>query len=196
MVGVTGPRAAAVRVRRPWRFVLGLLLIVGNGETSRVVAEEAKNPGALVGARGLPLPRFASLKADRVNLRSGPGTDYPTVWEYHRAGLPIEVIEEHETWRKVRDAEGETGWVLNSLLSGRRTALILPWEAKSGAAAPRVALYASDSARSREVALIEAGVIANVRGCDGKWCSVVIDAFRGYIEQAKLWGVYENETVR
>ncbi len=74
----------------------------------------------------LPLPRFASLKTDRVNLREGPSKDHPTKWVYQRAGLPVEITAEFEIWRRVRDSEGVEGWVLHSLLSGRRTALVTP----------------------------------------------------------------------
>ncbi|MFN3868396.1 MAG: SH3 domain-containing protein [Hyphomicrobiaceae bacterium] len=148
------------------------------------------------GPSGLPLPRYVSLKADRVNLRQGPGTDYPTAWVYRRAGLPVEVLEEFDTWRKVRDAEGTVGWILQSLLSGRRTALVLPWELKEGSPAPQVPLRYSDSERSSPVAIVEAGVIADVQSCDGVWCLVAVDRYRGYVEQKKLWGVYEREEVR
>ena len=74
----------------------------------------------------LPLPRFASLKTDRVNLREGPSKDHATKWVYQRAGLPVEITAEFEIWRRVRDSEGVEGWVLHSLLSGRRTALVTP----------------------------------------------------------------------
>ena len=74
----------------------------------------------------LPLPRFASLKTDRVNLREGPSKDHATKWVYERAGLPVEITAEFEIWRRVRDSEGVEGWVLHSLLSGRRTALVTP----------------------------------------------------------------------
>ena len=144
---------------------------------------------------GLALPRFVSLKADRVNLRHGPGTEYPASWVFSRAGLPVEVLNEFEGWRQVRDAEGATGWVLHSMLSGRRTALVLPWELKQGQQAPRATLLNDDRANARTVAVIEAGVIANVSRCDGEWCVVVIGDYRGYIEQRKLWGVYAGEVI-
>ncbi len=190
------PRAAGLRARS-WLFRWWLLaLVAGLAVAGEVRSGAAQATPSATGASGLALPRFVSLKSDRVNLRAGPGTDYPTVWEYRRAGLPIEILEEFEVWRKVRDSEGATGWVLGSLLSGRRTALVLPWDAKPDTAPPRIALYNSDSTRARQVALIEAGVIANVHGCDGRWCTVTIDTYRGYIEQSKLWGVYENEAVK
>lgn len=148
------------------------------------------------GPSGLPLPRFVSLKSDRVNLRHGPGTEYPTAWVFRRAGLPVEVIEEYEAWRKVRDAEGTTGWILSSLLSGRRTALVAPWEAKPDVPRPQIALRRNDATSADPVAMVEAGVIADIQRCDGTWCQVNVDRFRGYLEQVKLWGVYRNEIVK
>lgn len=145
---------------------------------------------------GLPLPRFVSLKSDRVNLRTGPSTEYPTAWVFRRAGLPVEVLKELEGWRQVRDSEGTTGWIAQSFLSGRRTALVLPWEVKPERAAPRVPLLESDSAGARPVVEVEAGVIASIVSCDGQWCEVTVEDYRGVIEQKKLWGVYDREKVK
>lgn len=145
---------------------------------------------------GLPVPRFVSLKSDRVNLRTGPGTDYPTGWVYKRAGLPLEVIKEFENWRQVRDSDSATGWVLQSLLSGRRTGLVAPWERKKGGQVPLIPIYSSDSTSSRIVVNVEPGVIADLHSCDGRWCRVTVDAYTGYIDQVKLWGAYKGETIR
>ena len=191
----------AARYRRRMRFCLGHALPVAGALLAAVaivflpVTSKADDSPPLVGS-GLPVPRFVSLKSDRVNLRNGPGTDYPTGWVYRRAGLPVEVIKEFETWRQVRDSEGATGWVLQSLLSGRRTALVLPWERKSGSPPPLVPIMASDSERSGVVAKIEAGVIADLHSCDGRWCRVTVDQYSGYVEQLKLWGVYQGETFK
>lgn len=183
---------AAGRVRvRAAMAAAGLL-----AATVFATAQPAGTGSSFPGGSGLPVPRFVSLKSDRVNMRNGPGTDYPTAWVYRRAGLPLEVIKEFEGWRQVRDADGSAGWVLQSFLSGRRTALVLPWEIKPGSATPKVALRRNDSERSRPVAMIEAGVIANLSTCDGRWCLVNIDKFQGYIEQKKLWGVYEGEVLK
>ncbi len=175
-------------------FAVAVVLTVLMGGWPPVSAVADDTP-AIVGS-GLPVPRFVSLKSDRVNLRNGPGTDYPTGWVYRRAGLPVEVIKEFESWRQVRDSEGATGWVLQSLLSGRRTGLVLPWERKTGSPPPLVPIMASDSERSGVVANVEAGVIADLHACDGRWCRVTVDQYAGYIEQKKLWGVYEGETFK
>lgn len=177
-------------------FLFRMLLAAVASAIATVAAAQPADSGAgFPGGSGLPVPRFVSLKSDRVNMRKGPGTDYPTAWVYRRAGLPLEVIKEFEGWRHVRDADGAAGWVLQSFLSGRRTALVLPWEIKQGAPAPKIALRRNDSDRARAVAMIEAGVIANLSSCDGRWCRVNIDKFQGYIEQKKLWGVYEGEVI-
>ena len=144
---------------------------------------------------GLPLPRFASLKSDRVHLRQGPGTDHRVLWIYKRAGMPVEVLREHEGWRQVRDAEGATGWVAQVLISGRRTALVAPWEVK-GESRPLTPVRSDDREGASAVAMVEAGVLANVRSCDGRWCYVSVGDHRGYIEQKRLWGVYDGEVVR
>jgi SH3-like domain-containing protein len=137
----------------------------------------------------LPLPRFASLKTDRVNLREGPSKDHATKWVYERAGLPVEITAEFEIWRKVRDSEGVEGWVLHSLLSGRRTGLVTPKNAEISK------LYAHPSTSAQLAATLQAGVIVNIRHCDGAWCLVDGNGFKGYIEQDKLWGVYPSEKV-
>ncbi len=144
---------------------------------------------------GLPVPRFVSLKSDKVHLRQGAGTEYKVLWVYKRAGMPVEVIREFEGWRQVRDSEGATGWVLQSLISGRRTVEILAWEAKA-AALPQAALRVSDKESAKPVVIVEAGVIGAVRSCDGRWCYISVGEHRGYIEQKKLWGVYEGEIIK
>lgn len=142
-------------------------------------------------ASGLPVPRYVSLKSDRVNLREGPSRDHRTTWIFERAGLPVEITAEFETWRKVRDSEGSEGWVLHSLLSGRRTALVTPWK-KGG---PPITVYAKPSDAASPVARLEPNVLANVRSCDKVWCRVNGEGFDGFIHQGDLWGVYPNEVI-
>jgi SH3-like domain-containing protein len=171
-----------------------LALVLAAGSASGSAAQGAPPTPE---ATGLQVPRFVSLKSDRVNLRQGPGTEYPTAWVFRRAGLPVEVIKEFEGWRQVRDAEGTTGWVSGAMLSGRRTAVILPWLVRPGQAEPAVAvLRDDDSEAAKPIAQVEAGVLASIIGCDGRWCRVSVGGFRGYIEQTKLWGAYQGEVIK
>lgn len=155
-------------------------------------------PGGSAGPQsGLPLPRYGSLKSDRVNMRAGPTLDTPIQWVYRRAGLPVEVLREIEGWRQIRDGEGTTGWISSALLSNRRTVQIAPWEEKTPSGQrPIIEIRAESSPRSAATALVEAGVIASLTSCDGTWCRVTVGDARGYVEQKKLWGVYPNEIVK
>lgn len=141
------------------------------------------------------LPRFASLKASPVNLRTGPGRQYPKSWVFNRAGLPVEVMQTHGAWRRVRDAEGVTGWVSKYLVSQRRTALVKPWDVKKSSTQVYVDLKLSPQSTAKNVARLEAGSLLNVKSCDGQWCDVSINEFSGYIEQIALWGVYPSERI-
>jgi SH3-like domain-containing protein len=131
-----------------------------------------------------------SLKADRVNLREGPSKDHRTKWVFQRAGLPVEITAEFETWRRVRDSEGAEGWVLHSLLSGRRTALVAPWRKGT-----YLLLYAEPSTNSAVTARLEPNVIAQLQRCDRTWCRAFGAGFSGYIHQSDLWGVYPDEKI-
>jgi SH3-like domain-containing protein len=177
--------------------LLGVLLAAaGAGPAARAqAAKETATPETASG--GLKVLRYVSLKSDRVFLRQGPGTDYPIAWVFQRAGLPVEVLREFEVWRQVRDASGTVGWVHSSLLSSRRTALILPWEVKDGKAnAPLATLRDDDHERARAVAQVEAGVLVSIISCANRWCRVSIGDHRGYIEQTKLWGTYPSEQIK
>jgi SH3-like domain-containing protein len=142
-------------------------------------------------ASGLPLPRFVSLKADRVNLRAGPTRDHDVTWVFTRAGLPVEITAESENWRRIRDSEGTEGWVYHSLLSSRRTALVAPWSKKDES----FALHQSGDGNARVTAQLQPGVLGSVKSCDKKWCRIFGEGFDGYIEQERLWGVYPDEAV-
>jgi SH3-like domain-containing protein len=189
------PNCRRLRRRLP-PLVAGLLAtLLAIGPATAQTGSEAPAPDT--GPEGLKALRYVSLKADRVYLRKGPGTDYPIAWVFQRAGLPVEVIREFDVWRQVRDASGTVGWVHSSLLSGRRTALILPWEIKEGQAqAPLATLRDDDDDRATAVAQVEAGVLASIISCENAWCRVSIGSHRGYIEQSKLWGTYPNEKIR
>ena len=142
------------------------------------------------GPSGLALPRFVSLKSDRVNVRQGPSRDHQVVWVFTRAGLPVEITAEFENWRRIRDADGSEGWVQQGLLSGRRTALIAPWS-RDRVFELRGRASASADVRAR----LEPGVLANVRNCTGSWCRVVVGEVDGFIQQDALWGAYPNERI-
>jgi SH3-like domain-containing protein len=141
---------------------------------------------------GLPVPRFVSLKADRVNVRGGPTRDHEVSWIFTRAGLPVEVTAEFDNWRRIRDSEGAEGWVYHSMLSGKRMAVVEPNPKQK---VPFYALHDSAAENSGVAAKLEPGVLAQVKKCTGTWCRIAGNGFDGWIEQDRLWGVYPNEKV-
>ncbi len=173
-----------IRRAREWPLVTIAALL-----TCVASADAAGELGA--GPRsGLPVPRFVSLKPDRVNVRGGPTRDHEVAFVYTRAGLPVEITAESDNWRRIRDWEGSEGWVYHSLLSGRRTAVIAPKDKKQ-----LVPLRYKAEAISAVVAQLQHGVVASVKRCDGNWCQIAGSGFDGWVVQVQLWGVYPNETV-
>ena len=178
------------------RALIGVVIALGlslTAQSSAKAADDNVKQAAVEGAKSaLPVPRFVSLKSDKVNVRKGPSTDQSIVWVFSRAGLPVEVIAESDNWRRVRDSEGADGWVFHSLLSARRTVLVAPW-AKGE---ERVPLYSSKSTSSRAVAELQSGVLGNIVTCDGSWCELSVDDYSGYAQQYQLWGVYRGEEIK
>lgn len=174
-------------------FVATLFLILGIAVMPDLAAM-AQTTGAIQrGPSGLPLPRFVSLKASRVNLRVGPGQDYAVSWLYLRPGLPLEIIQEYDHWRRVRDAEGTEGWIYQSLLSGARTGMAAPWLKSKNAT---ITLSREPNRDSRTLALIEPGAIGDILSCDGQWCRMRFDSYEGFVEQDLVWGIYPGESYR
>ena len=147
---------------------------------------------AVGSATGLPVPRFVSLKSDRVTVRAGPTKDQDVRWVFTRAALPVEVTAEFENWRRIRDREGAEGWVYHSLLSGRRTVMVEPRTKSQDELLP---LHGSAAEASPVIARLQPGVMGSVKRCSGSWCRIVGTGFDGWIEQDKLWGVYPDEKV-
>jgi SH3-like domain-containing protein len=136
--------------------------------------------------KALPVPRFVSLRADEVNLRTGPGERYPIDWVLTRKGLPVEIVEEFEAWRKIRDAQGTEGWVHQRMVTGTRN-VIVTGELRT--------LRADADAAAPAVARAEPGVIAHLLDCRDAWCRVELQGVKGWLKRSEVWGVYPTEAV-
>ncbi len=131
----------------------------------------------------LPVPRWAALAAAESNLRTGPGKRYPIDWVLKKQDLPVEVIQEFDHWRRVREPGGADGWVHKSMLMGIRKALLQKEQI----------LYVNPATDSRVVAKLEKGVIVNLKQCHKEWCELKIQQYEGWAPKAHLWGVYKDE---
>jgi len=132
------------------------------------------------------MPRFVSLRADEVNLRTGPGERYPIDWVLVKKGMPVEMIDQYDVWRRVRDWQGSQGWVHQRMVTGARTVIITD---------KTRTLHADADDQSPAVARAEPGVIARLLECRGAWCRVEAQDIRGWLKRSEVWGVYADETV-
>lgn len=173
-------------------LLLALATALPAGAAQLVDAPAGQNEAAGRGASGLPLPRFVSLKSGRVNARIGPGVNYPVDWLYLKPGLPMEVIQEYDTWRRVRDADGTEGWINQALLSGKRTGIVAPWQKGKQS---EIRVLAEPDDRAPPVVLVEPGVIGRIKTCNGSWCEMNIAGHEGWLSQSLVWGAYPGETI-
>jgi len=151
--------------------------------TEPVPTVEAPRPSA---KSGLPVPRFVTTRSASINVRTGPGERYPVKWVLKKKGMPVEVIAEYDTWRKVRDWEGTEGWVHQAMLTGRRAAVVYPKTA---------ILREKAEPSANPVAELTTGVIAKIEKCHGEWCELSLEKLKGFVRRSDLWGVYPTESV-
>ena len=137
---------------------------------------------------GLPLPRWASLRSDEVNLRAGPGTRYPVDWVYHRRGLPVQIEREFEVWRLIDDQDGVQAAGCTRPRSSGAAASLREAEAL-------LRQCADDAAPA--VALLKQGVIGRIRACAAKadWCEMQVSSYRGFLRRTQFWGTFPGEAV-
>ena len=153
--------------------------MAGTFRKGAIAAVAVMLPALAMADTGLQLPRFASLRANEVNLRTGPGQQYPIDWIFRYRSMPVKIIGEYDHWRQVRDWEGTEGWIHKSLLTGRRTAMVV------GNGHP---LRRSPEGASAVVARIEGKVVGRLLECEGRWCRLEVGGYRGWMQRSQLWG--------
>ena len=132
----------------------------------------------------LPIPRYVSIKTDECNVRRGPSLTHRIDWVFQRKGMPVEVTAEHGHWRRVRDRDGEGGWVHYSLLSGVRTVIVEP---------DMLTLHLGPDPATPVNAQLETGVIARLGECTQDWCRLSAGGYRGWAQKQAIWGVNPDE---
>ena len=139
---------------------------------------------ALGSVTNLPVPRYVSLRSNKINVRRGPGLTYRKDWVFVRAGLPVRVIDEYGDWRRIVDHDDAGGWVYHAMVTGRRTVLIT---------ADRAFFREDPSETSAARAEALQGVVARLRRCELKWCEIEANGHSGWVPKSQIWGVDEKE---
>jgi SH3-like domain-containing protein len=162
------------------------------GRTAAAAALALAFVGATAPARAvedapLKVPRFVSLHSDKVNLRTGPGRQYPIEWVLTKKDMPVEVTAQFEHWRHIREWDGTEGWVQEHMVTLQRYVVVA-----NGDDPP---LRQQPDPASAIVARAEPGVVARLDECRGPWCKVGADGVTGWMSRSTIWGVYPDETV-
>ena len=152
-----------------------------------VIAAIAVSLAVPAAAQDKQPPYWASIASGQAMTRAGPGKNYPGIWLYQRRDLPIRVVKKYENWRMIEDPDGTRGWMLVSLLSDRRTAIV-----KTGDPRP---IHATADGASRIHYTAENGVVGRIEKCRNGWCHFAIGKREGYIRTSDIWGVSDGEVV-
>jgi SH3-like domain-containing protein len=144
-------------------------------------------PAQAADKTALPVPRFVTLRSDKVNVRTGPGEQYPIDWVFTRKDMPVEIVAEFNHWHRIRDVEGTEGWVQERMVTGKR-AIIVRGQQR--------ALRERPSGDATVVARAEPGVIAKLLECQPGWCRVEAGGVSGWLKRDEIWGVYPGEVVQ
>jgi SH3-like domain-containing protein len=131
------------------------------------------------------IPRFVTIKSAEVNVRTGPNTRYPIKFVFIKKNEPVEVVAHFDNWRKIRNINGEDGWVHETMLSGKRHVIIIGKEVQ--------ALYKKPKDGAPRIILLEPNVRGHLLNCEKEWCRIEVSDKRGWIKKVFLYGVYENE---
>jgi SH3-like domain-containing protein len=132
-------------------------------------------------------PYWASIASGQAMTHTGPGRNYPNVWLYQRRDLPVRVLKKYENWRLIQDPDGAQGWMLVTMLSDRRTAIVKPGDPRPLRVRP------DDSAKIAYE--VEHGVVGRISKCTNGWCRIDIGNRRGYLHMSDLWGINDGEVV-
>lgn len=161
---------------RHFTLALSVLVVASLGVEPGMAAEKTRKP-----------PYFASISAGRARMRTGPARNYPASWLYQRADLPVKVTAVFKEWRKVTDPDGTEGWMLATLMSSQRTAIVRGPEPVEMREAP--------VATSRLMWRAAPGVVGRLSRCADGWCRLDVKGQAGFVEIGGLWGVEANETL-
>ena len=123
---------------------------------------------------------YLILKNNEVNVRYGPGFDYPIKYVYKKKYLPIKVIDKKENFRKIIDFKKNSGWIHISQLIKSNSLIVLKDKI----------VFKKASKFSKPIIKLEKGRLAIIKKCLPEWCKVKIDKYVGWIKISNVWGIY------
>ena len=123
---------------------------------------------------------YSTLKYDKVNVRYGPGRDYPIKYIYNKKNLPVKVIDKKENFRKIIDFKKNSGWIEVSQLKKGKSFILLKNQI----------LFSKPTKHSKPLFKIAKGRLLIVKKCKKNWCRVKTENFLGWVKINEIWGLY------
>ena len=121
---------------------------------------------------------YLILKNNKVNVRYGPGFDYPIKFIYKKKNLPIKVIDKKENFRRVIDFKNNSGWIHTSQLKKGEAFILLEDQI----------LFTRPTKYSKPILKINKGRLLIVKKCKKNWCKIKTEDYLGWLEINKIWG--------
>lgn len=126
---------------------------------------------------------YMSLKSNKVNLRGGPGKDFPLLYIYRLKSMPVKVVGEYDKWYKVVDRDGDSGWISEHLLSKTRTIITLD---------EIQILYSNYNKEAYPIYRLRKNVVAKLLKCKENRCKIKINKVKGWLDKSAIWGYDEG----
>ena len=124
---------------------------------------------------------FRTLRYEKVNLRQGPGKDYPIKIFYKKKFLPVKVQDSSDNFRKIIDHENNSGWIHISQLSKKKAAIVIKDD---------LIMFKSATIYSNPVVILKEGRLVKITKCKNGWCKVKTGGFTGWVKNINLWGLF------
>jgi SH3-like domain-containing protein len=124
---------------------------------------------------------YLLLKNNKVNVRYGPGFDYPIKFIYKKKNLPIRIIDKKENFRRIIDFKNNSGWIHASQLKKGEAFILLEDQI----------LFKKPTKYSKPVLKIAKGRLLVVKKCKETWCRVKTENYTGWIKSEKVWGTFK-----
>ena len=122
---------------------------------------------------------YLILKNNEVNVRYGPGFDYPVKYVYKKKNLPIKIIDKKENFRKIIDFKKNSVWIHSSQLKKGKSFILLKDQI----------LFTNPTKYSKPLIKVAKGRLLLVKKCKKKWCKIKTEEYTGWLEAINVWGI-------
>ncbi len=120
---------------------------------------------------------YLSVVVKKANVRMSPDDSAEVLWQVWKY-MPVEIIAYRGDWRKIRDLDGDKGWMHKSMLGEIPTVMVKRQDAKL-----------RKTRGGKVVWILDRGFAMRVFSIRGRWIEVSdLDEASGWIRVRDVWG--------